>query len=109
MLGTGRVPDAIRLRVGRGRQAGDVWFWIHRSRERYFDELRHIASTPIADEVLDAQGLERIAQSWAWGDPSVPPPKQEITTIDRALAFAAYCREMTARLNQLNRKLVARR
>jgi hypothetical protein len=93
-----RLPDEIRLRTRRGGQSWDNWFWVHRSRDRYLDEVAALASTPILADAVAVSVIRQIVENWPWNEPRVAP--QELGPIQELLTLAAFVRMTTARLRR---------
>lgn len=85
---TGRVPDDIRLRRGRGQQGRDAWSVVSGMRAEYLDRIASIRNVPgLAGVTVD--GLAAHVGQWPWGT-SEPPPWREQVAVDRLLALAAF-------------------
>lgn len=103
-LGLGRVPDEVRFRTRRGGQSWDHWFIVRTERDRYLDEVRSLAVTPIVSDLIDAPTLARIdveVASWPWGELGHAP--LTLLPIERLLALAMFVRSTQARLAALTK------
>lgn len=95
LLGAGRVPDSIRLRTRRGGQSWDEWYLIRNDRDRYFDEVQELASTPILGGWVDDQALRTQLAAWPWGEVTAPS-RLSVVAMNRILSLAAFVRAATA-------------
>lgn len=84
----GRVPDAIRLRTGRGLQGRDAWFVIRHDKDDYLDRVSTLASVPGLEEV-DHQAMRAQVTAWPWGQIKGPPWLEQIA-VDRVLGVAEF-------------------
>lgn len=94
LLAACRVPDSIRLRTRRGGQSWDEWYLIRNQRERYYDEVAALATTPILGGWVDDAVLRSHLDAWPWGQ--VHGPSQlPVLAMARILSLAAYVRAAT--------------
>lgn len=96
LLGVDRVPDSIRLRTRRGGQAWDTWHVIAGQRDRYIDEARLLATTPVLADWVDGAAVEAIVTAWPWGEGV--PVQVELLGVHRLLSLAAFIRMTSSRL-----------
>jgi hypothetical protein len=94
LLAAGRVPDTIRLRTRRGGQAWDEWYLIRNDRDRYFDEVHALATTPILGGWVDHTALRTILTNWPWGQVH-GPDRMSVIAMNRILSLAAFVRTAT--------------
>ena len=94
LLGAGRVPDSIRLRTRRGGQSWDEWFIIHNDRDRYYDEVAALASTPILGGWVDDTALRAQLDMWPWGEIH-GPDRLPVLAMGRILSLAGFVRAAT--------------
>ena len=99
-LGEGRVPDEIRLRTRGGGQAMDTWFVTRNLRDRYFDEIRQLESTPVLGGWVDVSAIEATVSAWPWGEVR-GPGDLEVIAVERLLALAEFVRMTRSRLKSL--------
>ena len=99
-LGEGRVPDEIRLRTRGGGQAMDTWFVTRNLRDRYFDEIRQLESTPVLGGWVDVSAIEATVSAWPWGEVR-GPGDLEVIAVERLLALADFVRMTRSRLKSL--------
>lgn len=100
--GRGRVPDAVRLRRGRGAQGADVWMGMSGERESYREQVELLRETTVVRDEVEIAKVRAIVDAWPWGSP-VPPPRLEISAVNRLLAFAQFIRDTEERLAEINR------
>lgn len=98
LLAAGRVPDAIRLRSRRGGQAWDEWYLIRNDRDRYFDEVQALATTPILGGWVDHTALADILATWPWGHVH-GPNRMSVLAMNRILSLAGFVRTATGWLS----------
>lgn len=84
----GRVPDAIRLRTGRGLQGRDAWYVIRHDKDDYLDRIAMLAGIPGLEEV-DYRSLANRVAAWPWGEVEGPPWLDQIA-VDRVLGVAGF-------------------
>ena len=84
----GRVPDAIRLRTGRGLQGRDAWFVIRHDKDDYLDRITALAGVAGLEEI-DHQAMRARVVAWPWGSVQGPPWLDQIA-VDRALGVAEF-------------------
>ena len=86
--GEGRVPDAIRLKTGRGSQGRDSWFVVRHDRDEYLDRVSRIRDVPGLHD-LDVRGIASMVAGWPWLSPIGPPWPQHVS-VDRLLSAAEF-------------------
>lgn len=84
----GRVPDAVRLRHGRGQQGRDAWSVIRDDRDDYLDRIAALGNVAGLEDVR-VSGLHRHVAAWPWRTDD-PPPWREQVALDRLLALADF-------------------
>ena len=86
--GAGRVPDAIRLRTGRGLQGRDAWFVIRNDRDDYRDRVAALHGVA-GLEGVDQPAIAAQVAAWPWGEQR-GPQWQEQVAVDRLLGLAEF-------------------
>ena len=87
-VSVGRVPDAIRMRSGRGLQGRDAWFVIRNDKDDYLDRISALAGIVGLEEV-DHQAMHAQVAAWPWGQTQGPPWLDQIA-VDRVLGVAEF-------------------
>ncbi len=84
----GRVPDAIRLRTGRGLQGRDAWYVIRHDKEDYLDRIAAVSAVA-GLEGVDSRAMSAQVAAWPWGEIEGPPWLDQVA-VDRVLGVAEF-------------------
>ncbi len=70
------------------------WYLIRNDRDRYFDEVHALATTPILGGWVDHTALRTILTNWPWGQVH-GPDRMSVIAMNRILSLAAFVRTAT--------------
>lgn len=102
LVGRGRVPDEIRLRIRRGAQSWDSWYIVHDQRDRYIAEAQLLCADPMLGPYVDGDALRATLDSWPWGQPHAETPVA-LNAVTEMLAFGVAWRTLGEMLAELPR------